>query len=171
MCLTKFFNYSTSQQYLYCLLFLGTESLSGQSTSWNSSHSQLSINIQSPVINNALKFLNQSPVANKKLNNKKYLEKKITDVSTYLLTTSGLEKKSEDTILPQEFLDTFETLKKKFHDKETTKREKIQILISLPSNWSTYKLYSIMEATKDIVKVSKSLTERRGVSLPDSKSG
>lgn len=112
---------------MYCLLFLGIESLSGLSTSWSSSHSQLSINTQLPVINNALKFLNQSPVAHKKLNNQKYLEKKITDVKiTYLSTTFGLEKKSEYTILAQEFLDTIETLKKKFDDKETTKKKKFK---------------------------------------------
>lgn len=161
------------------LTFLGIDSLSGQFSSWSSSdsqlastHSQISINTQLPVINNALKFLNQSPVPHKKLSNRKYLENKITDVNNYLSTAFGLEKKSEDGILAQEFLDTIEILKNKFHDKETTKNEKIQILTLLPSNWSTYKVCSTMEASKDIVNVSKSLRERRGIlSLPDSKPG
>lgn len=86
-------------------------------------------------------------------------------------TAFGLEKKTNDQILAQEFLDTIEALKK-FHDKEITKKEKIQILTLLPPDWSVYKVCDIMETTKDIVKVSKSLRERRGIlSLPDSKPG
>lgn len=153
-------------------IFLGITSLSGPSTSWSSSHSQLSINTQLPVINNALQFLNQSPIDNEKLSNQKYLEQKILNVNTYLSTAFGLEQKTDDQILAQEFLDTIEHLKKKFHDKEITQKEKIQILTLLPPDWSVYKVCNIMEATKDIVKVSKSLRERRGIlSLPDSKPG
>ncbi|KAG8040804.1 hypothetical protein G9C98_001792, partial [Cotesia typhae] len=100
----------------------GITSLSGPSTSWSTSHSQLSINTQLPVINNALQFLNQSPIDNEKL--------------------------------------------------KITQKGKIQIPTLLPPDWSVYKVCNIMEATKDIVKVSKSLRERRGIlSLPDSKPG
>ncbi|KAH0546735.1 hypothetical protein KQX54_014441, partial [Cotesia glomerata] len=100
----------------------GITSLSSPSTFWSSSHSQLSINTQLPVINNAFQFLNQSPIDNENL--------------------------------------------------KITQKEKIQILTLLPPDWSVYKVCNIMEATKDIVKVWKSLRERRGIlSLPDSKPG
>lgn len=51
-------------------------------------------------------------------------------------TAFGLEKKTNDQILAQEFLDTI------------TKKEKIQILTLLPPDWSVYKVCDIMETTK-----------------------
>lgn len=107
-------------------IFLGITSLSGPSTSWSSSHSQLSINTQLPVINNALQFLNQSPIDNEKLSNQKYLEQKILNVNTYLLTAFGLEQKTDDQILTQEFLDTIEHLKKNFTIKRLLKKKKFK---------------------------------------------
>lgn len=106
------------------LIFLGIDSLSGQSTARSNSHFKLSITTQLPVINNALNFLNQSPISQKKLTNQKYLDKKIT--GEYLSTAFGLVEKTNNQLLAQEFLDTIEALKKNFMTKRLLKKKKFK---------------------------------------------
>lgn len=129
-------------------------------TSQPSIISQLSINTQLPTINDALKCLNLSPISTHKLTNQTYLENKISSVNSYLSTAFGLQKDSSDQIRAQEFLNMIDALKIKFHDKKTNKKEKIQILTSLPQDWSVNKVCTIMNTTRGMVKVSKSLRKK-----------
>lgn len=134
--------------------------------------SQLSIATQVPVINDALKLLNQSPIIAKTLNNQAYLQEKVSDMCTDLKASLGINQLTESEINSGNFLELINRLKIKFNADTTNRSEKIQILTIFPVDWSTNKICTVMGATKHMVNVAKRLTEQNGIlSMPDTKLG
>lgn len=63
-------------------------------------------------------------------------------------------------------------LKEKFHHKDTSRAQKIQILTLLPSHWSSKRVSEVMNATLYMVKAAKKLAEEQGIlSTPNSRLG
>lgn len=70
------------------------------------------------------------------------------------------------------FVDLLENLKTKYHDEDTTKCEKIQILTLLPLSWSYKDIQEHFNVSDYMIRVSKQLQIESGpLSKPSLKSG
>ncbi|XP_057332044.1 uncharacterized protein LOC130671921 [Microplitis mediator] len=139
-----------------------------------SSESQISIETQLPIVNNALHLLNESPIPSKKLYNHQYLQNKVDQITSNLKKLFGLftDAPCDLNFDFTDFPDLIERLKVKFDDKNTSKSEKIQILTLFPSEWSERKICETMNCSRHMVQVAKNLSKTVGVlAIPESKLG
>ncbi|CAG5078563.1 Protein of unknown function [Cotesia congregata] len=104
----------------------------------SSSASEVSIETQLPVVNQALRLLNESPVLKKKLRDGVYLDRKVNQITRNLIKLFGLDDNglSDLNVNLADFQDIIERLKAKFNDQNSSTAEKIRILTILPSRWS-----------------------------------
>lgn len=142
--------------------------------SQQSNVSDVGIDVRLPFINQSLGLLNESPIPAKNLENINWVDRKIQKLSVNLrcqLTGSSeppyeLHKDSNDL---HAMLMSF---KDKFHQEDTTRAQKLQLLTLLPSDWSVHKVAEIMGASEYMVKQSKHLLATKGIlSTNDVKSG
>lgn len=80
------------------------------------------------VVNQCLIDLGETPVTKKKLQSKKYKERKLEMLTTKMSEVMSVEKKNDESEMLQQ-------LKEKFHS-VTKNSEKVQILTVLPKSWS-----------------------------------
>lgn len=59
--------------------------------------------------------------------------------------------------------DLLENMKTKFHDKNTTRHEKMQILTLLPSNWQYNDIKQHFEVSEYMINLSRKLQRERGL--------
>ncbi|CAG5079160.1 Protein of unknown function [Cotesia congregata] len=132
--------------------------------------SQLSLNTQLPVINDALALLNISPLDRFAIDRPSYLSGKYNEICSIfakLLELDNVSNHYENSVNYHEIL---ENLKDKFKAENTPQTLKVQILTLLPSDWSINKICDVMGATKHMAILSKSLKERKGIlSEPEKK--
>lgn len=61
------------------------------------------------------------------------------------------------------FIDLLENLKKKFHDENCTKNEKMQILTLLPLSWSRDYIKKHFDVSVNMIKISRKLQTEMGL--------
>lgn len=135
--------------------------------------SQLSIGTRLPVINSALKLLDESPIPRKKLKSSKWVENKVAQVCCNLKRTCEVPNAGPvDQNDTRDLLDIVGRLKQKLHQEGTTRAEKIQILTILPQYWSAQLMCEIMDVSKHMVLTAKKLEQTTGIlSMPHAKAG
>lgn len=131
----------------------------------SSSLSQLSLETTLPTINEAFSLLNESPILTKKKTSYIYLKNKVDQVTVNLKKTLGI---SEEHTPPHVFsvndtLDIITRLKEKYHDENTCRKERIQILSLMPLSWSIQKTTDVMGATQWTAKTARKLVEKHGI--------
>lgn len=142
--------------------------------SQSSSSSEVSIETQLQVINNALNLLHESPVPSKKLLDRRYLERKVNQITCNLRKLFRLDNDSQpdQNINLTDFQNLIDRLKIKFNDESTSTGQKIQILTLLPSEWSERKICDVMNSSRYMVQVAKKLSKTVGIlSKPETKLG
>ena len=119
-------------------------------------------------MNQYLEDVGKTPVTRKKLRTKKYLDKKLDEVTEMVKKVTIGDTDSVGTTDECEML---EQLKEKFHaTKESS--VKIQILTVLPKSWSTRRIEREFSVSHHISRKVKSLVKEKGIlSLPDPKPG
>ncbi|CAG5100725.1 Protein of unknown function, partial [Cotesia congregata] len=136
--------------------------------------SEVSAETRLPVINQALKLLNESSIAPRKLSDERFLYDKVIKISQTLKSTFGLEVNASTNLedSDRDFSNLLEQLKKKFDHDETTRSEKIQILTLFPKEWSVRRISEFMNISRHLVNVAKNLLETKVLlSKPESKLG
>lgn len=132
------------------------------------------MDIKLPIINQGLKLLNESPIAARQLKSEKWVDDKVkklaSNLQKQLVGSCDLIFGSKQAVLDlQSMLNTF---KQKFHEEETTKTQKIQLLTLLPMDWSLKKVSDIMGASDYMIRQAKELVRTEGIlSTPASKLG
>ena len=119
-------------------------------------------------INQCLEEVGKTPVTRKKLRSKKYLDKKLDEVTEMVKkVTIG----DTDTVRSTDESEMLEQLKEKFHATKESSM-KIQILTVLPKSWSTRRIEREFGVSHHISRKVKSLVKEKGIlSLPDPKPG
>ncbi|XP_066600762.1 uncharacterized protein [Prorops nasuta] len=131
---------------------------------------QVDVEIELPTINKAMNLLKQSPIQSKRLYSTYYLRHKVDKAYHYLKSTLKITGSNQSICesYSEDLKNLIGRLKEKFHDKNTIRSEKIQILTLLPNEWSLKKVCKIMDATEYMVSVSKRLSVSKGKPLHDS---
>lgn len=134
--------------------------------------SELSIDIQLPIVNQALLLLNISVIDEYSVHKPSYVKDKYEEICCKFATLFGLEYTDNLYENSLHFKNMIENLKEKFDDENTNRDQKMQILTLLPVSWSINKICDVMGATKHMAVVSKRLKENQGVmSVPGKKKG
>lgn len=110
-------------QFYYFLEFHAMSQEINSQTSSVTSH--LSIENVLPVVNDAFKLLNQSPIVKKHADNPSYLYNKVNKACQEMKTSFGLLNDTSGDKDSKDMLDIIEKLKTKFNDGNTTRSEKI----------------------------------------------
>lgn len=116
--------------------------------------------------------MDQSPIPPKKSNDVPWIHKKVEKIAGNLKSSLGVDCDTTLNSDTRDLRDILDRLKIKFHDKETSRSERIQILTVLPSHWSTNTMAETMDATKYVAKKAKELGKTKGIlAMPDKKLG
>ncbi|XP_066590497.1 uncharacterized protein [Prorops nasuta] len=143
-----------------------------QAVKYTSDMSQLSIDVTFAVVNEAFGLLNESPIAKENLNNRTYLNSKVSKVNQSLNKSLQLLEGPDSEINSNNFLKMIEELKIKFNDNDTIRSDKIRILTLLPETWSLRKVCHTMGCTKYMASLAKHLQKESGIlSTPNKKLG
>ncbi|XP_066585899.1 uncharacterized protein [Prorops nasuta] len=104
-------------------------------TQQTSGLTEISVTATLSVVNQAFGLLNESPIPKKRLRSQTYLQNKISKVYLNLNKSVGIVDENDDEVTLNQFLEMINKLKNKFHDINTNRCEKIQILTLLPETW------------------------------------
>ena len=116
------------------------------------------------VVNQCLIDLGETPVTKRKLQSKKYKERKLEMLTTKMSEVMSVEKQNDESEMLQQ-------LKEKFHS-VTKNSEKVQILTVLPKSWSIQKIQTEFSASNFMARKAKQLVREKGVfSSPDPRPG
>lgn len=137
--------------------------------------SDVSVSVKLPVINEAMQLIGSSPIPKKRLleteRNDNWRSNKWQRVSENLKQTLGVKNSNIDRDR-DDFNEMIQGFIEKFHHPSTPYEMKIQILTTLPKNWSICGIASKMHATFHMAKVAKQVREKAGVlALPQQKIG
>ena len=113
------------------------------------------------VVNQCLVDLGETPVTKRKLQSKKYKERKLEVLTTKMSKVLLSEKQNDESEMLQQ-------LKEKFHS-TSQNSVKVQILTVLPKSWSIQKIQTEFGVSNFMARKVKQLVKEKGVlSSPDS---
>ena len=112
------------------------------------------------VVNQCLVDLGETPVTKRKLQSKKYKERKLEVLTTKMSEVLLSEKQNDESEMLQQ-------LKEKFHSTSQNSM-KVQILTVLPKSWSIQKIQTEFGVSNFMARKVKQLVKEKGVlSSPD----
>ncbi|XP_074105556.1 uncharacterized protein LOC141531564 [Cotesia typhae] len=138
----------------------------------SSSLSELSLEITRPIVNEALLLLNQSPLLARRVNDETYLNNKVSRVADSLKKALGIPNPVDFQCSNTDAAEIIKKLREKFHDTNTTKSLRIQMLTLMPSSWSIEKIVEVMGTTTYMARLAINLEADKGIlSIPEKKMG
>ncbi|XP_074112106.1 uncharacterized protein LOC141535849 [Cotesia typhae] len=138
----------------------------------SSSLSELSLEITRPIVNEALLLLNQSPLLARRVNDETYLNNKVSRVADSLKKALGIPNPVDFQCSNTDAAEIITKLREKFHDTNTTKSLRIQMLTLMPSSWSIEKIVEVMGTTTYMARLAINLEADKGIlSIPEKKMG
>lgn len=134
--------------------------------------SELSLEITRPTINEALLLLNQSLLLTRRVNDETYLSNKVSRVADSLKKALGIPNPVDFQCSDTDAAEIIQKLREKFHDTNTTKSLRLQMLTLMPSSWSIEKIVEVMGTTTYMARLARNLEADKGIlSIAEKKMG